>query len=354
MGDDPGEVYPPAAGRELKRLNTNNYRITAEDRLGEGSLKQKCRDNFAAIELVRKLDAEGRAATDEEKRALVKYVGWGGIPQVFAWHAATDWEGEREKLNALLTPEEYEAARASTLNAHYTSATVINGIYEAVQRLGFSHGRILEPAAGIGHFFGLMPEETSARSRLTGIELDPLTASIARKLYPDADIRAQGFEAAALVDGSFDLAISNVPFGDYKVFDPQFNDRNFLIHDYFFAKGIEKVRSGGLIVFITSKGTLDKVNSGLRDYLYDKADFLGAIRLPNTAFKQNANTEVTTDIVFLRKLADGEKPSGPPWLKLAEHTQRRWRHFPDQRILRRQPAHDAGDDGERRNDVSAR
>jgi adenine-specific DNA methylase len=154
----------------IKRLNTNNYRITAEDRLGEGSLKQKC-------------------------------------------------------------------------------------------RLGFSHGRILEPAAGIGHFFGLMPEETSASSRLTGIELDPLTASIARKLYPDADIRAQGFEAAALVDGSFDLAISNVPFGDYKAFDPQFNDRNFLIHDYFFAKGIEKVRSGGLIVFITSKGTLDKVNS---------------------------------------------------------------------------------------------
>jgi hypothetical protein len=138
------------------------------------------------------LDAGGRAATDEVKRALVKYVGWGGIPQVFAWHATTDWEGEREKLNALLTPEEYEAARASTLNAHYTSAIVINGIYEAVQRLGFSHGRILEPAAGIGHFFGLMPKETSARSRLTAIELDPLTASIARKLYPDADIRAQG------------------------------------------------------------------------------------------------------------------------------------------------------------------
>jgi phospholipid N-methyltransferase len=266
------------------------------------------------------LDAGGRAATDEEKRALVKYVGWGGIPQVFAWYAATDWEGEREKLNALLTPEEYEAARASTLNAHYTSAIVINGIYEAVQRLGFSHGRILEPAAGIGHFFGLIPKETSARSRLTAIELDPFTASIARKLYPDADIRAQGFEAAALVDGSFDLAICNVPFGDYKAFDPQFNDRNFLIHDYFFAKGIEKVRSGGLIVFIASKGTFEKVNSGLRDYLYDKADFLGAIRLPNTAFKQNANTEVTTDIVFLRKLADGEKPSGPPWLKLAEHT----------------------------------
>jgi N12 class adenine-specific DNA methylase len=265
------------------------------------------------------LDTEGRAATDEEKRVLVKYVGWGGIPQVFAWHAGTEWDAERDQLKRLLTDSQYETARASTLNAHYTSATVIGGIYEAVERLGFRGGRVLEPALGIGHFLGLMPEEMSARSRLTGIELDPLTARIALKLYPDADIRAQGFEAASLVNGSFDLAISNVPFGDYKAFDPQLNDHNFLIHDYFFAKGIEKVRPGGLMVFITSKGTLDKVNSSLRDYLYDKADFLGAIRLPNTAFKQNANTEVTTDIVFLRKLADGEKPSGPTWLKLAEH-----------------------------------
>ncbi len=186
--------------------------------------------------------------------------------------------------------------------------------------MGFTHVRVLDPAAGIGHFFGLMPEATSARSRLTAIELDPPTASIARRLYRDADIRTQGFEAAALVNGSFDLAVSNVPFGDYKAFDPQLNDHNFLIHDYFFAKGIEKVRPGGLMVFITSKGTLDKVNSSLRDDLYDKADFLGAIRLPNTAFKENANTEVTTDIVFLRRMADGEKPSGPPWLKLVEHT----------------------------------
>ena len=224
------------------------------------------------------------------------------------------------RLKALLTPEQYEAARASTLNAHYTSPTVIGGIYEAVERLGFAGGRVLEPALGIGHFFGLMPEEMAARSRLTGIELDPLTASIARHLYPDADIRAQGFESARLVEGSFDLAISNVPFGDYKVSDPQFDERNFLIHDYFFAKGLQQVRPGGLLVFITSKGTLDKVNSGLRDYLSDKAEFVGAVRLPNTAFKQNANTEVTTDIIFLRKLADGERPGHSAWLKLAEHT----------------------------------
>ena len=192
----------------------------------------------------------------------------------------------------------------------------------AVQRIGFTHGRVLEPALGSGNFFGLMPVDMSARSRLTGIEVDPLTASIARQLYPDADIRAQGFEIAALLDDSFDLAISNVPFGDYKLHDPQFNERNFLVHDYFFAKGIEKIRPGGLLTFITSKGTLDKVNSSLRGYLADKVDFLGAIRLPNTAFKRNANTEVTTDIVFLRRLHDGEKPSGPPWLNLADHVNR--------------------------------
>jgi hypothetical protein len=239
-------------------------------------------------------------------------VGWGGIPQVFAYYGAPEWQAERDRLKALLPSEQFEAARASTLNAHYTSTTVISGIYEAVERLGFRGGRVLEPALGIGHFFGLMPPEIAARSRLTGIELDPLTASIARHLYPDADIRAQGFEAARLVEASFDLAISNVPFGDYKLHDPQFNERNFLVHDYFFAKGLQQVRPGGLLVFITSKGTLDKVNSGLRDYLYDKADLLGAIRLPNTAFQQNANTEVTTDIIFLRRLAKARSPPVPP------------------------------------------
>ena len=318
MGDDPGEIYSPSRGREPERLNTGNYRI--RNALGEGTLKQKCRDNFAAIELVRKLDSENRAATDEEKGVLVKYVGWGGIPQVFAWHESGEWGEERDRLKSLLTESEYEAARASTLNAHYTAPVVVSAMYEAVQRLGFTHGRVLEPALGTGHFFGLMPEEMSARSRLTGVEVDPLTASIARKLYPDADIRNQGFEAAALIENSFDLAISNVPFGDYKLHDPQFNERNFLIHDYFFAKGIQKVRPGGLMVFISSKGTLDKANSHLRDFLHERADFIGAIRLPNTAFKQNANTEVTTDIIFFRKLAEGERPNGPEWLNLAEHS----------------------------------
>src|SRR6266540_3053194 len=320
LGDDSGEIHSLATGRES--LNANNYRIRPEDALGRGSLKQKCRDNFAAIELAHRLDAEARKATDDEKRVLVKYVGWGGIPQVFGDQPSNEWASEREHLKQLLTAEEYESARASTLNAHYTSASVISAIYDAVQRLGFEHGRVLEPALGVGHFFGLMPAETQARSQLTGVEIDPLSASIARKLYPDADIRTQGFEAAVLPHDWFDLAVSNIPFGDYKLHDPEFNERNFLIHDYFFAKAIAKVRPGGLVVFVTSKGTLDKANPHLRAYLADKADFLGAIRLPNIAFKRNANTEVTTDIVFLRRLAAGERPSGITWLNLAEHANR--------------------------------
>jgi N12 class adenine-specific DNA methylase len=320
LGDDSREIHSPSTGRES--LNANNYRIRPEDALGQGSLKQKCRDNFAAIELAHRLDAERREATEDEKRVLVKYVGWGGIPQVFADQTSSEWASERERLKELLTAEEYESARASTLNAHYTSATVISTIYDAIQRLGFEHGRVLEPALGVGHFFGLMPAEMQVRSQLTGVEIDPLSASIAGKLYPGADIRTQGFEAAMLPHDWFDLAVSNVPFGDYKLHDPEFNERNFLIHDYFFAKAITRVRRGGLVVFITSRGTLDKVNSHLRAYLSDKADFLGAIRLPNTAFKRNANTEVTTDIVFLRRLAAGETPSGITWLNLAEHANR--------------------------------
>ncbi len=268
---------------------------------------------------MQRLDAEDRAATDEEKQVLARYVGWGGLPQVFAWHADESWQAERRRLNELLTPKEFESARASTLNAHFTSPVVVSAIYEAVQRLGFEGGRVLEPAAGIGNFFGLMPNEIASRSRLIGIELDPTSAAIARRLYPDADIRNQAFEETTLVDRSFDLSISNVPFGDYKPFDEAFARQNFLIHDYFFAKAIEKVRPGGLLIFITSKGTLDKQNSTLRHHLSGEADLIGAIRLPNTAFKENANTEVTTDIVFLRRLAQGETPAGPAWIGLQEH-----------------------------------
>ena len=287
--------------------------------MGAGSLKEKCHANFLAIEVLRAVEAERREATPEEQQTLVRYVGWGGLPQVFATHEDSTWQAERARLRELLTPEEYRAAQATTLNAHYTSPTVVSAMYEAVQRLGFTHGRILEPSVGIGHFFGLMPEAMREQSALTGIEIDPLTAGIARLLYPDANIRQQGFEQSKLPNDGFDLVISNVPFGNYKVFDPEFNRHNFLIHDYFFAKALQKARPGGFVAFITSMGTMDKQDARLRDYLHERAEFLGAIRLPNTAFKQNANTEVTTDMVFLRRLHEGESPCGHDWRELASH-----------------------------------
>jgi adenine-specific DNA methylase len=193
-------------------------------------------------------------------------------------------------------------------------------MYAALERLGFKQGRILEPACGIGHFIGFMPEAISSHSSVTGVEIDPLTAQIAKALYPDADIRNQPFEKSKILDGFFDLAISNIPFGDYKPFDPKFNEHGFLIHDYFFAAALEKVRPGGLVVFITSRGTMDKADPALRKYVSDRAELLGAIRLPNNAFKRNANTEVTTDILFLKKRQPGEARPGVPWLNTAPYT----------------------------------
>jgi N12 class adenine-specific DNA methylase len=315
VGDRPGEIHSPSAGaEELVPRNPRNHRIGAADRIGEGGLKQKFRDNVAAIRTLRSLHAEAREATAEEKQILVRYVGWGGLPQVFATPAeAPQWAAEQEELKALLESAEYDSARATVLNAHYTSPTVIRAMYEAVERFGFQGGRILEPACGLGHFFGVMPPEMTARSELTGIEIDPLTARLAAALYPDADIRSQPFEDATLPTNRFDLAISNVPFGDYAPFDPKLNPRKFKIHDYFFVAAAERVRPGGLIAFITSRGTLDKQYPHLRESVAKSCDLLGAIRLPCTAFKQNANTEVTTDIVFLRKRLLGEKPSGVRW-----------------------------------------
>ncbi|MCX6929356.1 MAG: N-6 DNA methylase, partial [Verrucomicrobia bacterium] len=250
---------------------------------------------------------------------LVRYVGWGGLPQVFdAWNE--DWKEERERLEQWLPPDELESARATTLNAHYTAPAIIRGMYGLLNRLGFDHGRILEPACGLGHFIGLMPDEMQARSRITGIEIDSLTVRLAKVLYPDADIRHQPFEESKLADGFFDVALGNIPFGDYKPHDPRFKGWNFLIHDYFFAATLEKVRPGGLILFITSKGTLDKHDGALREYLSQQADLVGAIRLPNDAFKKNANTEVTTDIVVLRKRLPCELPSGPAWKQTTEIT----------------------------------
>jgi N12 class adenine-specific DNA methylase len=269
--------------------------------------------------MLRKLEAEARPATQDEKALLVKYVGWGAMPQVFDVENA-DWRGEQVQLSEILSDKEHRAARATTLNAHYTAPVVIRAMYQAAQRFGFQGGNVLEPACGIGHFIGLMPEEMLRQSIVTGIEIDPLTARIAKALYPDADIREQPFEKSKLADETFDLAISNVPFGDYTVYDPRWNEYKFSIHDYFFPAALDKVRPGGLLMFITSRHTLDKLDSTMRDLLAAKVEMLGAIRLPNTAFKKSAGTEVTTDIVMLRKLRTGESPCGATWKTAVDFT----------------------------------
>lgn len=324
MGDGKGDVdtAPERRGRAGTRKPTkpagSNYVITDADKLGQGGLKEKYRDNVAAIKLLKQLEAEQRNATPEEQKILVRYVGWGGMPQVFSYYGHNDWEAERRELRELLTEEEYEAARGSTLNAHYTSENVIRGMYDILSRLGFKGGRILEPAMGSGNFFGLMPTNLSANSRLTGVELDNLTGRLAKQLYQNADIRIEGFEETKLPDNFYDVAISNVPFGDYKLHDPKYNKYKFLIHDYFFAKAIDKVRPGGVVMFITSKGTMDKRDSKVRNYISERVDLIGAVRLPNTAFKGNANTEVTTDIIILKKREEGAKVKGQKWITLKQ------------------------------------
>ena len=325
MGDGAREIRPAPTRRIVRRhqdeppRNLNSYRISEADRLGDGGPKQKFQQNLRAIETLRALDAEERPATAEEKAVLVKYVGWGAMPQVFDDYNR-EWAKERAALQANLSEEEYEHARSTTLNAHYTSPTVIGAMYQAAERFGFNGGRVLEPACGIGHFIGIMPEDMLRRSTVTAVEIDPLTARIAKALYPDADIRAQPFEQTKLADGFYDLAISNIPFGDYTVHDPRWNSLKLPIHDYFFAAALEKVRPGGLVMFITSRGTMDKLDSTLRELLSQRTELLGAIRLPNDAFKRNAGTEVTTDIVMLRKLRPGEAPTGPAWKETASHT----------------------------------
>jgi N12 class adenine-specific DNA methylase len=311
---------------EVQR-NQRNYRITEADELGRGSARRKCRDNLAAIGLLKRLEDEARAPTSDEQRTLVRYVGWGGLPQAFDDYNA-EWAKEREQLQTLLTPEELESARASTLNAHYTSPTVIRAMVAALERFGFTHGRILEPACGIGHFLGLLPEAMNARSQLTAVEIDSLSARITKQLYPDADVRNQPFEETVLPDGFYDVAISNIPFGNYEPYDPKLKSWHFLIHDWFFARTLDKVRPGGLILFITSKGTFDKLDAGLREYVAAQADLLGAIRLPNDTFKKNANAEVTTDVVMLRKRLPGEPPSGVAWTRTEPFTDAEEQVFP--------------------------
>ncbi len=297
--------------------SSGQYRIGATDRLGRGSLRQKAEDNLRAIRLVNALEREGRHASPSEKSVLVRYVGWGAFPRVFE-PDHPEWGAIGSEVRELLSPADFAGAEASTPNAHYTSETVIRGIYGILTRLGFDSGRILEPALGVGHFIGLLPDDLISGTRWTGIELDPTSGRIARALYPDSDIRIEGFEDAILGERAYDLVVGNVPFGNYPVFDPVHNPRGFRIHDYFFAKSLALVRPGGLVAMLTSRFTLDKRNSAVREFLGERADLIGAIRLPNSAFRENAGTEVTTDLLILRRRTDGAAPAGEAWLKSVE------------------------------------
>ncbi len=276
----------------------NNYRIT-EDPLGIGGAKEKFKANMAAVNLLHDLEIENRLATPEEQKILAGYVGWGGLSMAFDENNAA-WANEFKELYVTLSPEEYRAAKESTLTAFYTPPVVIKAMYEALDRLGFSEGNILEPSCGTGNFFGLLPN-SMAKSKLHGVEIDSLTGRIAKQLYQKANIAIEGFEKTKLPDDHFDVVLGNVPFGDFKVNDSRYNAQKFLIHDYFFAKALDKVRAGGVVMFITSKGTMDKASPEVRKYISQRAELLGAIRLPDNTFRANAGTEVTSDILILQK-----------------------------------------------------
>ncbi len=279
--------------------NLVNYRLTDADFIRTGGAKTKYKDNLKAIKLVKQLDEEERTPTLEEQSVLAKYVGWGGIPQVFDKDNAS-WQKEYEELKETLSPSEYDLARGSVLTAHFTSKTIIDSIYRGLEQMGFNNGTILEPAAGTGNFIGLAPE-TFDQSKISAVEIDELTGKIAKYLYPNSNIQITGFENTNFKDNQFDSVVTNVPFGAYKVYDRDYNKHNFYIHDYFIAKSIDKIRPNGLCAVITSKGTLDKSSSTFRKYVADRAELVGAIRLPNNAFKENAGTEVTADILFFKK-----------------------------------------------------
>ena len=312
-----GEVqtFPDAAALDeaLNAAPAGNFRIT-DDHLGEGGAKQKYARNIEAIRTLFRLEEEHRGATAEEQQVLSQYVGWGGLADAFD-PGKDSWAKEYAELKGLLSEDEYAAARSSTLNAHYTSPTVIRGIYDAVERMGFRSGNILEPSMGVGNFFGMLPD-TMQDSRLYGVELDSITGRIAKKLYPQADITVAGFETTDRRD-FYDLAVGNVPFGQYRVDDKAYNKLGFSIHNYFFAKAIDQVRPGGIVAFVTSRYTLDSKDSTARKHIAECADLLGAIRLPNNAFKANAGTEVVSDIIFLQK-RDRPIDREPAWVQLGK------------------------------------
>lgn len=303
-------VYP-----EISLSERRNFQIT-NDELGYGTPKEKFKRNVAAINLLHELEFEHRLATPEEQEILSQYVGWGGLADAFD-ESKENWSEEFKELYTTLSPDEYEQARASTLTAHFTPPVVIKAMYKALSNMGFTQGNILEPSCGIGNFMGLMPPEMS-ESKMYGVEIDSITGRIARQLYQKNSVAIQGYESSELPDSFFDVAIGNVPFGDFKLLDKKYNKHNFLIHDYFFAKTLDKVRPGGVIAFITSSGTMDKRNSKVRKYIAQRADLIGAIRLPNNTFKKNAGTEVTADILFLQK-RERMTDIMPEWVNVGQH-----------------------------------
>ena len=304
-------IEPPE--QEKPAPPAQNFRIS-DDHLGEGGPKQKFARNVEAIRTLQTLESENRNATPEEQEILSRYVGWGGLADAFD-PDKDSWAKEYAQLKELLTPEEYAAARASTLNAHYTSPTVIRSIYDAVEKMGFQTGNILEPSCGVGNFFGMLPESMQG-SRLYGVELDSISGRIAQKLYPEANITVAGFETTKQQD-FYDLAIGNVPFGQYRVNDRDYNKLGFSIHNYFFAKALDQVRPGGVVAFVTSRYTMDSKDSTARKYLAERADLVGAIRLPNNAFRANAGTDVVSDIIFLQK-RDRPIDREPDWVQLGQ------------------------------------
>ena len=303
---------PPEEKTETLATDRHNFRIT-DDAIGIGGAKEKFRNNMAAINLLHELEIENRLATPKEQEVLSRYVGWGGLSMAFDEHNAA-WAEEFKELYASLSPEEYRAAMESTLTAFYTPPVVIKAMYDALDRLGFSQGNILEPSCGTGNFFGLLPESMQ-NSKLHGVEIDSLTGRLAKQLYPKANIAIEGFEKTNLPDDHFDVVLGNVPFGEIRVNDSRYNAQKFLIHDYFFAKALDKVRAGGVVMFITSKGTMDKASPEVRKYIAQRAELLGAIRLPDNTFKANAGTEVTSDILILQK-RDRVMDIEPDWVHL--------------------------------------
>ena len=303
---------PPEEKTEAPAVDRHNFRIN-DDAIGVGGAKEKFRNNMAAINLLHELEIENRLATPEEQEVLSRYVGWGGLSMAFDEHN-TAWAEEFKELYASLSPEEYRAAMESTLTAFYTPLVVIKAMYDALDRLGFSQGNILEPSCGTGNFFGLLPDSMQ-NSKLHGVEIDSLTGRIAKQLYQKANIAIEGFEKTNLPDDHFDVVLGNVPFGEIRVNDSRYNAQKFLIHDYFFAKALDKVRAGGVVMFITSKGTMDKASPEVRKYIAQRAELLGAIRLPDNTFKANAGTEVTSDILILQK-RDRVMDIEPDWVHL--------------------------------------